>query len=156
MRGGLRPHREGHVRDVLINSAVDAALARSIFEVIDRAKPEGPANVLRLESLALRATDGRRFPEPGVMSPPWVPLEPFLAALDRRWIAERDVRDDARDVVHVRETHVDDRQDRLKGHRAAEAKMKQYWFGIWRRVWPIEHEGRDWWDDWQSYPLKWK
>lgn len=156
MRGGLRPHREGHVRDVLINSAVDAALARSIFEVIDRAKPEGPPDVLRLERLALRATDGRRFPEPGVMSPPWAPLEPFFAALDRRWVAERDVRDDARDVVHVRETHVDDRQYRLEGHRAAEAKRKHYWFGIWRRVWPVEHEGRDWWDDWQSYPLNWK
>lgn len=154
MKGGLRPHREGHVRDVLINSAVDASLARSIFEVIDGAKPAASprGNVLRLERLAVCAADGRRFPEPGRMSPPWMALQGFFVALDRRWVVERDVRDDARHVLHVRETYVDDRQYSMQSHRGRDKSL--YWFGLWRRVWPVEHDGVDWWDDWQSYPLQ--
>lgn len=35
---GLAPHRNGHVRDVLVNSAIDSALALSIFGVINAAK----------------------------------------------------------------------------------------------------------------------
>lgn len=35
---GLHPHRNGHVRDLLVNSAVDSGLALSIFDVINSAK----------------------------------------------------------------------------------------------------------------------
>lgn len=35
---GLHPHRNGHVRDVLVNSAIDSALALSIVDVINHAK----------------------------------------------------------------------------------------------------------------------
>lgn len=159
----LAPHREGHVRDSLINSAVDAALTRAIFEVIDRAKPYGlQPNVLRLERLELCASGGMAFPHRAMAVFPGIGLRRFFAALRCSWVAERDVRDDARDVVHVRETHVGQRQRALKfhnvqkarEHKAREQRYYEYLFGLWRRVWPVEHEGRDWWDDWQSYPLE--
>lgn len=35
---GLKPHRNGHVRDVLVNSAIDSALALSIVDVINHTK----------------------------------------------------------------------------------------------------------------------
>ncbi|KAK7699500.1 hypothetical protein SLS64_011638 [Diaporthe eres] len=54
----IEAFREGHVRDVFINSAIDASLALSIFEVIDAAKPRsapGRAAPLPLERLELCA-----------------------------------------------------------------------------------------------------
>lgn len=157
LRGRLAPHREGHVRDALINSAVDAALARSIFGVIDRAKPYGLLpNVLRLERLELCASGGMAFRPRAMLVLPGIALRRFFAALRRSWVAERDVRDDSRDVVLVRETHVGQRQRMLKFHNVQKAREPQYeyLFGLWRRVWPVEHEGIDWWEDWQSYPLE--
>lgn len=151
--GNLRPHREGHIRDVFVNSATDAALARSIFEVVDRAKPKDVPNVLRLERLELRASGGFAFPERGVKRLPSSSLRPYLTALNRRWLVERDVRDDARDVLHVRETNVNDREYILPKH-VNMVNKDQYFFGLWRRVWPVEHEGKDWWDDWQSFALE--
>lgn len=150
--GSLYPHRQGHIRDVFINSAIDATLARSIFEVIDAAKGNAPG-VRRLERLELSASGGNEFPERGVMRPAWAPLRPFLTALDRRWLVERDVRDDSRGVLHVRETHADDRKWSLDFHSADSVKRSQYYFGLWRRTWPVERDGSEWWDDWESYPL---
>lgn len=150
--GSLYPHRQGHIRDVFINSAIDATLARSIFEVIDAAKGKAPG-VRLLERLELCASGGSAFPERGVMRPAWAPLWPFLKALDRRWLVERDVRDDSRGVLHVRETHADDRKWSLDFHGADSVGRNKYYFGLWRRTWPVERDGIEWWDDWESYPL---
>lgn len=150
--GSLSPHRQGHIRDVFINSAIDATLARSIFDIIDAAKGNTPG-VRRLERLELCASGGKEFPEMDGPRPAWAPLKPFLAALDRRWLVERDVRDDSRGVVHVRETDAKNRKGSLEFYRAADARRNEYYFGLWRRTWPVERDGSEWWDDWESYPL---
>lgn len=146
LRGKLRPYRQGHASDVLVNNAIDATLARSIFEVIDGAKPRSPCrpSPLPLEHLSLYIyEDGsREMPQ----------LYDFISVFHNRWEIERDVRDDAREVLHVK--NADSRaksKERIK--RLKRAKANQYLFGLWRRVWPVENEGVDWWDDWKSRPL---
>lgn len=65
----FHPYRRGHLLDVFVNSAVDEALARSIFAVIDGAKrtidqEEGQVReVLPLEQLDVAACNGRGFPQ---------------------------------------------------------------------------------------------
>lgn len=164
-------YREGHVRDVLVNSAIDAELARSIFEVVNGAKPgrsPGRAAPLPLERLELRARGGSDFADRPIEGSSWAPLNQFLVALEREWRVERDVRDDSRGVVHVQELNrglaKDPRYSQLyeawrlnafsRTFYFQRAKKDRYWFGLWRRVWPVEREGLHWWDDWESRPLE--
>ncbi|KAJ0108754.1 hypothetical protein J7T55_011245 [Diaporthe amygdali] len=153
--GNLHPLREGHARDFLVNSAIDAALARSIFEVIDGAKakrPDGLAPV-SLERLSLRVSGGSSFKERRAVNSPTGYVWPFLTAVQRTWLVERDVRDYARGVLHVHETRPWVRTSCLGIPRVEEEEKSPRWMAIWRRIWPNETEGRVWWDDWESFPL---
>lgn len=79
--------REGHVRDVLVNSAIDASLALSIFKVIDGAKPSrslGQAAPLPLQRLELCARGGADFADRPLIGSAYTPLNQFLAALKAR------------------------------------------------------------------------
>lgn len=167
----FKAYREGHVRDVLVNSAIDASLARSIFEVISGAKPgrsPGRAAPLPLERLELRARGGSEFVDAPFGDSPRRPLNQFLAALERAWRVERDVRDDSPEVINVKELSrglaKDPRHSKLfkawkrngfpRTALLDNVKNDQYWFGLWRRVWPVETPGMHWWDDWESHPLE--
>lgn len=164
-------YREGHIRDVLINSAIDESLARSIFEVIDRAKPTsspGGVSPLSLERLELRVRGGVELPYHPYAADSTA-LRRLLDALTREWRVERDVRDDSRGVLHAVNLAQDvtKRVSRLaQSYRVGEdetweslippyesARTRQYWFGLWRRTWPIERESLSWWEDWASRPL---
>lgn len=128
---------------------------RSIFEVIDGARTrtlDGLAPVL-LERLSLRVSGSGAFKERRALSAPAGYVWPFLAAVQRTWLVERDVRDDARDVLHVRETRPWVRTSCLGIPRVEEEEKSPRWMAIWRRIWPRETEGRVWWDDWKSLPL---
>lgn len=139
------PWRQGHVRDVLVNNAIDATLARSIFEVIDGAKPRSPGrpSPLPLEHLSLYAYENGAQEIYG--------LSHFMGSFRGDWEVDRDVRDDARDVLHVKSLG--------SGTKSKEQirdlnLTKEYdLFELWRRVWPVQNEGVDWWDDWKSRPL---
>lgn len=65
IKRGLNPHRNGHVRDVLVNSAVDSALALSIFRVINSAK------VSSLISSNLHNIRGHRSGQSSLTWPGW-------------------------------------------------------------------------------------
>lgn len=153
--GNLHPLREGHARDFLINSAIDETLARSIFEVIDGAKAKRSDGVapVPLERLKLRVSGGSSFKERRAINSPTGYVWPFLTAVQRTWLVERDVRDDARDVLHVHETKPWVRTSCLDIPRVEEEEKSPRWMAIWRRIWPNETEGRVWWDDWKSFPL---
>lgn len=167
----FKAYREGHVRDVLVNSAIDASLARSIFEVISGARPgksPGRAAPLPLERLELRVQGGSKFVDAPFGDSDRRPLNQFLAALERDWRVERDVRDDSPGVINVKELSrglaKDPRYSKLfkawkrnvfpRTTVLDNAKNDQYWFGLWRRVWPVETPGMHWWDDWESHPLE--
>lgn len=156
--GPLRPYRRGHLYDALVNSAIDSDLARSIFGLVNEAKTGIKGAALPLERLQLEAFHGAQFQPAGRWSPRNPIMRPFLAALQRRWLVERDVRDDARDVLHVTELG---REFRLE-HWSRQAKYlaekrKEYElqdvFDMWQRVWPGEETASGQWETWSSLPL---
>ncbi|KAH8758273.1 hypothetical protein F5883DRAFT_717617 [Diaporthe sp. PMI_573] len=140
LRGRLGPYRQGHMRDVFLNSAIDEALALSIFEVINGAKPKSPGRVspLPLEHVYLRTSGGDAFPQ-GTYARST--LTPFLTALEHWWGIERDVREDAREVFHVNEDRWKWTKTSFQSAHSDPAKENQQWLGLWRRVWPVEKEG---------------
>lgn len=142
---GHRPWRQGHVRDVLVNNAIDAKLARSIFEVVDGAKLRSPGrpSPLPLEHLSLYAYENGALEIYG--------LSHFMGAFRGDWEVDRDVRDDARDVLHVKSLGSGTKSK----EQIRDLNLTKYddLFGLWRRVWPVENEDGDWWDDWKSRPL---
>lgn len=152
VEGHLRPYRRGHIRDIFVNSAIDAALARSVWTVIQDAKRDTPLSdtaVLRpLDRLELCAFGGDMFPQTDTMM-----LQRYLCALHRRWVVERDVRDDARDVLHVVEVDAGERRERFNVHCRIPAMRQRYVLQIWRREWPAKGEGSGWWENWKSRPL---
>ncbi|KAL2015456.1 hypothetical protein VTK56DRAFT_5400 [Thermocarpiscus australiensis] len=159
LTGSLYPYRHGHVRDVLIDTAVDETLARAIFRTVCAAKASayGCSAALALERVMIRPEGGRSFPHQATRMPVAWGLRPYLIALGRRWLLERDVRDDARQMIHAREI---DKEHRL---RLVDSFPKNRGFGysaymaympIFRRIWP-ERPGAsaNWYDDWHSWSL---
>lgn len=157
MKDSLRGlYRVGHIRDVLVNSAIDAALARSVWTVIQDAKRDTPLSgtaVLRpLERLELCAVRGIMFPKADSITVPCdMLLLPYLCALLRRWVVERDVREDARDVLHVVEVDAGERRELFDNSIPAEREW--HISQLWGREWPAKGEGSDWWEDWERRPL---
>ncbi|OIW35208.1 hypothetical protein CONLIGDRAFT_627264 [Coniochaeta ligniaria NRRL 30616] len=172
----LFPHRKGHLLDVFVNSAVDEGLARSIFAVVDGAKSTiGGGEVLPLERLEVAAGNGNLFPHTQQRTS-WSALEPYLHdALARKWLVRRDVRDDARQVLHVRELcHRDQCPCGARGtprglcdwglrkahQRLGTAEYRELmdkggpFAEVWRRLWPDRGDGRGWWEAWESWPLE--
>ncbi|KAJ4415851.1 hypothetical protein N0V82_007111 [Gnomoniopsis sp. IMI 355080] len=155
--GPLRPYRQGHIYDVLVNSAVDRDLAHAIFDVVNNAKNALGGAVLPLERVKIDASRGEMFQPAGRWSPRTPVMLPFLAALQRIWLVERGVRDDARDVLQVTEMGRESRLD----HSSCQAKYLEEsrdeylfkdLFDMWQRVWPSEEDNRPW-ESWKSFPL---
>lgn len=156
--GPFRPYRRGHIYDALVNSAIDSDLARSIIDVVNEAKAGTTGAVLPLERLKISAFRGEKFQPAGRWSSRDAIMLPFIAALQRRWLIERDVRDDARDVLHVTEigresrvAHWSDQAEYLKEQRK-EYKFQDV-FDMWQRVWPFEETASGQWETWSSLPL---
>lgn len=156
LSGDLYPYRNGHIRDVLINTAVDETLARAIFQTVCAVQARNythgvAATTAPLERMTVQVEGGRAFPHRGTMRPMVWDLILYIAALGRRWLLERDVRDDARDVVHAREI---DKEGRLQSMNPGRTGYPSTYLPIFRRIWPETPGGTaDWWDDWRSYPL---
>lgn len=157
--GPLRPYRRGHIYDALVNSAIDSGLARSIFDVVNETKKGIKGSVLPLERLQLEAFGGHKFQPAGRWSPRDPIMRPFLAALRRTWLIERDVRDDARDVLHVTELNRLIREQDYWSPQAQHLTEKreeyklQDIFDMWQRVWPWDDTASGQWETWSSLPL---
>jgi hypothetical protein len=138
-------YRNGHIYDILINSALDASLARKIFSAVG-------GNV---ETLLVQTYGGLNFPQLG--EPPrfrlpmaGTMLGPFLKAIGKQWMVER-----MNDKVVVKELGLErfwgSPMDPLRilpgGHQAV--------MQCFRRVWPDKKEGsKGWFDDWESWGLE--
>ncbi|KAK4105065.1 hypothetical protein N658DRAFT_504576 [Parathielavia hyrcaniae] len=149
----LRPYRNGHVRDVLVNTAVDETLARAIFQTVCAARAEhyGESSALALERIMILPQGGQSFPHRGTMMAVAWGLRPYVIALGRRWVLERDVRDDARHVIYAREI---DKEARLRLIKSKFQGNKWYsrYMPIFGRIWPGASSA-SWYDDWHSLPL---
>lgn len=159
-----RPYRRGHIRGLLVNAAIDARLARSIFEVIDKAKASLPGEVQPLERMEMHTIFAQAFPirpEANVISLT-ATLPRYLSSLCKTWSVERDAADRA--VLHV--TRALERKHPapdvgpfldveglqldvlIREVRPGEEVLK-----IWQRLWPATEEGGQWWKGWKSWPL---
>ncbi|KAK5127397.1 hypothetical protein LTR85_006736 [Meristemomyces frigidus] len=128
--------RQGHVRDSLINYAVDKKFARGIFHVISDAKPAG---AFPLERMELR-------PEGGCLTDHEVDLFDHLG---QWWLVERNPRDDCRNELVMKEL-----PRRVDTAWKPEARLEPDVEPIFRRVWPLAlGSGGDWREDWHSWPL---
>lgn len=136
--------RKGHVRDALINSALDEPLARAIFTRISSEKSH---DALPLESLTLRSTDGADFgglPRMGTSG-----LDQAVRNLGRSWLLVRSPRDDCRDMVLAREPGRCSREA-MEVHNNGPLRRTS-WRNVepvFQRLWPagLDSTG-DWRDD---------
>ena len=127
--------RKGHVRDALINSAVDAELAKAVFNTILSATPDGQTPSLK--QLSLRAASGGNF---GTVSYNYSITE-IVEEVGREWIVERSGREDG---LEVRRAEAAGEETELSDSLGWDVEP------IFRRIWPGEG---DWFKEWRAFPL---
>lgn len=135
----------GHVRIALLNSALDEALARSIWEVINESKEKRP-----LQSLKLQPSGGNSF---GRLAGDMCEV---IRCLSRSYSLERSLRDDE---VGVRIRELDKRAREAKCSRHALEKPGDEPAGkvamrVFRQIWPKKEGSASWHNDWSSLPLR--
>ncbi len=157
MQGFLDVHvspRRGHVRDMMLNAAVDEPLARSIWSVICATKPGRP-----LIYLALDITGHLGFGTNSIHGA----IYTIIHHLQRWYLFERSVRDD-NDRFTMTEIGREDRETDDKRNRENEREAEQKGeprqlrldpaMEVFRRIWPEKEGSVDWRDDWSSLPLQ--
>lgn len=155
------PYRNGHIRDVFINSALDHELARAIFFTILSAQASSSDvddtynRKPQMETLAVRVHGGGRF------SRGFNPVIGFLPYLENELIVERSPRDGSPDVLAISPLDYTKKHYRgnsiLHDDRIRREGLNQdnpLCIEIWRRLWPEKPGGSDWWTDWHSLPLQ--
>lgn len=140
---GYRYLRNGHIRDALINSALDENLARAIFHAISIGKPAGS---LPLEELSLQVT-GAGPHKLHTWGSTW---HGVLECLGRSWVIKRNVRDDSRNELIVKEVKGEGFNDPEKW---ANHELRPFLKPLFRSIWPEKYEGSPWAKDWHSFPL---
>lgn len=132
--------KRGDIRETLINSAVDEALARSIWQVITEHKTGK-----RLQRLKLWTRGGEKFSYSGMGA-----LSVYANDMNRSWLAERSPRDDTEEVkVEELLKQVREEYENRFG-RGGNGVVGQ----IFRSIWPSKPGGKSWRDDWSSFPLQ--
>ncbi|ROV98029.1 hypothetical protein VMCG_06976 [Cytospora schulzeri] len=137
-----------HVRNTILNWAVDEALARSIWETIDESKA---GDGKRLQSLKLLPTAFRTFLS---RSGDFVEI---LECVSRSYSLERSVRDDDEGGVTIRELGRRAREAKCEGRHVLEQPggnpTDSPVLEIIRHIWPRNEGSTSWHDDWRSLPL---
>jgi hypothetical protein len=130
--------KKGNVREALINSAVDEALARSIYEMISQNKTGR-----QLERLKLWTKNA------GVFGSTSYAVDTVARSISRSWLIERLPRDDREEII-VKEL----------AQLAREKHERESWGGlddvvqeIYHSIWPRKDDSESWRDDWSSFPL---
>lgn len=135
--------RASRARDCLVNTAIDSALARSIFNTIRLANgsAESPIKYLRLEVAYERAFD-RESMELGLEYG-------IVRVVGRGWVCRRDARYGHGDEVIMKEVA---KQDRIiEGEMLDEYFEESPFKAIWQSIWPATTG--DWRESWSSLPL---
>ncbi|KAM3075668.1 hypothetical protein ACMFMG_007800 [Clarireedia jacksonii] len=140
--------KKGHVREAMMNCAVDETLARSIWQTICQNKVGQ-----KLETLKLWTYGAGQF---GMGRRPFI--QEFLDNLSRSWLIERVTRDEG-DIINVRELGQrarEARDQRVTEYmvRGIKAKYSDEVEQVLRRIWPRIEGSKDWRKDWSSLPLQ--
>ena len=153
--------KKGHLKESMMNCAVDEALARSIWETICRNKAGQ-----KLEALKMWTYGGGRFGGgSGGMGK-------VVDNLSRSWLIERVPRDDG-DIINIRELgqrarEVRDQRVTDEYEKHAQYLRRVYYdiiepediaensdeVQVFRLIWPRREESEDWRKDWSSLPLQ--
>jgi hypothetical protein len=133
--------KRGNLREALINSAVDEALARSIWEMIIQNKTGR-----RLEQLKLWTKNGGIFASTASI----YAVDTATRSMSRSWLIERLPRDDKEDVT-VKELGQRAREIR---ERESRGRLESVVEQIYHSIWPQKVDSKDWRDDWSSFPLE--
>lgn len=133
--------KRGNMREALINSAVDEALARSIWKMIIQNKRSR-----RLERLKLWTKNGGAFASTACE----YSLATAVKSMSRSWLIERLPRHD-REHVTVKELG---QRARKIHERETGRKLQRVVDQIYHSIWPHKRDSRDWHDNWSSFPLK--
>jgi hypothetical protein len=133
--------KKGHMKEILINCAVDEALARSIWKTINQNKTGK-----QLERLKLFTTGGGEY---GNGSASAYGSE-IIQHLSQSWLIERVPRADQEDFT-IRELAPRARMiEDIDVPRIERSITRQ----IFRNIWPSKEGSKDWRDDWSSFPLQ--
>jgi hypothetical protein len=141
--------RKGFARQAFINSAVDEALASSIFNAISAGKSRSGA--LQLEKLGIWITG--HFQVDNGTSFDLAQFQILAKYVDRSWIVERNPRDDSRDQL-VLSNITRNMAGPLTTFRSEHAEE------CFRGLWPgvstsgLEGDEKDWRANWHSFPLR--
>lgn len=134
--------RMGHVRENLLNCAVDERLARSIWETIGREKVGRPS----LQSLRLWPSGGGCWGAAIANNR----ISTAVENLSRSWLIE--MRSD-KDTMDVRELGRRGREMRDLKSRSSYTSPSDL-CRVFRHIWPPKEGSKDWRDDWESLPLQ--
>ncbi|PLN78460.1 hypothetical protein BDW42DRAFT_202159 [Aspergillus taichungensis] len=135
--------RNGHIRDSLVNSALDQTLARDIFRAVSSGKTPSSKPLERL-TLAVKGA-GDLGGDPQLLAG----LTELASLLNRRFTVERNLRDDHRDDLIIRRS----RKATQSGIYSADANIMPY-EDIFCRIWPVSRRHRkQWWTRWHGLPL---
>lgn len=134
---GMPFYRNGHVRDLFINSAIDSSLACAIFHKMSAVQPTQTSllGFLQLQS-CIR----------GTLTPD---LRSIAAHLSRSWTVKRAVDQDKFDTVIA----IEEKRDVNEDEASLQPRLNGRIGEIFRRIWPEKKKGSDWREDWKSYPL---
>ncbi|KAJ5553134.1 hypothetical protein N7494_002512 [Penicillium frequentans] len=128
----------GAMRERLINCAIDAKLARSVFDAISFGKPQIS---LPLQELNIKITDAGDF---GTIHCSRHYLS-VLSHLCRPWRITRSICCDRR--------HETQRIEPVPSpFKPPPSVLEDYLEAIWRRIWP-QKISEDWQSDWHSFPI---
>ncbi|PLB38052.1 uncharacterized protein BDW47DRAFT_105743 [Aspergillus candidus] len=135
--------RNGHIRDSLINSALDQTLARDIFRAVSSGKK--PSSI-PFETLSLTMKGGSDLGgDPQLLAG----LTRLVHRLNRPFTVKRNLRDDRCDDLIIRRHKHTDYSDIY----SANAQITPY-EDIFCRVWPVSQRHRKkWWKRWHGLPL---
>jgi hypothetical protein len=143
--GSPKVVRNGHVRDALCNSAIDAELARAVFKTIVSGAQDGKTPAL--QRLALKAAGAGDFGT----STEDMSITEIAEEIGKEWVVERCGDDDVLEVRRVGGDHVrirleDEDEDEDYGPPVLVWGLEP----IFRRIWPGDG---DWHDEWHAFPL---
>lgn len=155
----LWPARNCHVRDALVNSALDDALARAIFQSVSTGRDH---KALPLERLELCVQFGDVIVQVK-RDDDWGPhlkvngLAEVIQEIGRTWKVVRNVRDDCQGQVVVEELMSPPVHTRTFAREGDDiyppAILPKLVKPVFQRLWPPKEGSKGWRDDWHSFPL---
>jgi hypothetical protein len=140
--------RASKVDNVLIDLAIDDALATSMFHTISAARPTyaTPLECLTLRVDAVKTQGGFRS---------WSGLIKLLRYIGRSWVCTATLRNDRPHECLVEEYDPEEKLDREHMEEAgglAKVSIEKLTSAALHRVWPESRDG-SWKDKWHSFPL---